>query len=164
MTPVRTVPDPLEILSLLARMNRGVERMSHRMEEELGVTAQQRLVVRVIGAAPGSTAGQLAERLHVDPGTISAVLRRLLAKNLVRRVQDRADRRRFTLWLTSGGRRIDLASEGTVEDAVRRVVASSSSEGLAEFVAVAGRLADVLAEEAERPRVPRRSRSARRMP
>jgi len=66
------------------------------MEQRLGITAQQRLIVRCVGQFPGMTAGQLAGLLHVDPGTISAALRRLEAKDLVARRKDPRDSRRVS--------------------------------------------------------------------
>ncbi|MFN9808356.1 MAG: MarR family transcriptional regulator [Deltaproteobacteria bacterium] len=82
----------LDLMRLLLHVGHGLERLSLRMESRLGVTAQQRLVLRLIGRHPGITPGRLAERLHLDPGTISAIVRRLEAKKLVRRGSDPRDR------------------------------------------------------------------------
>lgn len=94
-----------------------------RMESALGVTAQQRMMLRVIGRFPGISGGEVARLLHVDAGTISAAVRRLEARGLVKRKQDAEDRRRVTLVLTAQGRRLDVPTEGTVESAMEAVLA-----------------------------------------
>ncbi|MBX7096298.1 MAG: MarR family transcriptional regulator [Myxococcaceae bacterium] len=112
------------------------------MERRIGVTAQQRLIVRCVGAFPGMNAGQLARLLHLDPGTISAALGRLEAKRLLTRRSDAADRRRVTLRLTARGRALDVPTKGTAEEAVEELLGSLT----ASHAAKAGELLDALAE------------------
>jgi DNA-binding MarR family transcriptional regulator len=104
----------LEFLQVLWRTSHALERRSRRMEKAIGLTAPQRLVVRFLGRFPGVTAGQLARALHVDPGTLSASLRRLEGRGLVERRRDPADTRRVTLGLTREGRALDVPGPGTV--------------------------------------------------
>ncbi len=118
---------PLEFLRRLWRLNHALERLSGRMAKELGVTAQQRLVIRCLGKYPGITAGQLARLLHVDPGTISATLRRLEQRRLIERPRDPVDNRRVALGLTKKGRALDVPAAGTVESAVEALLASGTA-------------------------------------
>ena len=97
----------LDFLQCLWRTSHALERRSRRMEKAIGLTAPQRLVLRVLGRFPGMTAGQLARALHVDPGTLSASVRRLEARGLVERRRDPVDTRRVTLGLTRQGRALD---------------------------------------------------------
>src|SRR5687768_13673518 len=96
----------LDFLEHLWALNHVLEKVSGQMVTRLGVTAQQRLIIRCLGKYPGLRAGQLAARLHLDPGTISAALRRLEEKALVERRRDPRDRRRAALGLTEQGRAI----------------------------------------------------------
>jgi MarR family transcriptional regulator, organic hydroperoxide resistance regulator len=114
----------LEFLQCLWRLNQALEKLSSRMEKRLGITAQQRFVIRCVGKYPGMTAGQLAAVLHVDPGTVSAALKRLEDKELLERRRDPHDRRRVTLGLSAHGRALARPSAGTVEHAVDQLVAS----------------------------------------
>jgi DNA-binding MarR family transcriptional regulator len=124
--------DPaLEFLQRLWRLNHALERLSSSMDKRLGVTAQQRFVLRCIGKYPGLTAGQLAAILSVDPGTVSTGLKRLEAKGLVHRGRDPRDYRRAALGLSAAGRRLDRPLDGTVERAVERLIQRSSPEELA---------------------------------
>jgi DNA-binding MarR family transcriptional regulator len=112
------LPEALEFLGRIWHLNHSLERLSNRMEGRLGVTAQQRFIIRCVGKYPGIAPGQLARILHLDPGTVSATLRRLEGKVLIERRPDERDRRRVTVGLTPEGRRLDRTSSGTVEHAV----------------------------------------------
>lgn len=116
----------LDFLQRLWRLNHALERLSSRMDRRLGITAQQRLIIRCVGKYPGINAGQLAAVLHVDPGTVSAALRRLGRKGLIERRRDPADSRRVALGLTRKGRALDAPTAGTAEEAVEELLASSS--------------------------------------
>jgi MarR family transcriptional regulator, organic hydroperoxide resistance regulator len=78
----------LNFLRGVWEMNHALEKLSLNMAQRLGVTAQQRLVLRCVGKFPGVTAGQLATLLHLDPGTVSAALKRLEEKALLERRKD----------------------------------------------------------------------------
>ncbi len=112
----------LEFLVDLSMLNHAIEIASSRMEQTLGVSSQQRLLLRFIGKFSGITAGDLARLLHLDPGTISAGLRRLAERGLVRRRVDPHDRRRAPLALTAAGRSLERPTALTVERAVERLL------------------------------------------
>lgn len=113
---------PLALLRLLWQVHHGLQSASKRMERDLGVTGPQRLVVRLLSESPGMTAGALADLLHLDPGTMSGIVQRLLRDRLVRRAADPHDRRRFLLALTPQGQRVASRREGTVEERVTLAV------------------------------------------
>lgn len=148
--PLHVTPS-LDLMRLLLHVGHGLERLSLRMESSLGVTAQQRLVLRVIGRHPGITPGRLAEHLHLDPGTISAVVRRLEAKRLLKRGSDPRDKRRTTLGLTEEGRALDRVMPGTVESVVERVLAADAAGRALATHGLLTDLAHALEQEASRP-------------
>lgn len=116
------LPDVLQFLQWLWAVVHGLERLSKRMSDEIGVTGPQRLVLRVVGLFPGLSAGALAGVLHVHPSTLTGVLQRLVAQGLLERSSDPTDRRRAVLRLTTGGARINAVRRGTVEAAVARAL------------------------------------------
>jgi DNA-binding MarR family transcriptional regulator len=118
----------LEFLERLWALNHALERLSGEMTSSLGITAQQRLVIRCLGRYPGIPAGQLAALLHLDKGTISATVRRLASKGLVERRKDPVDGRRTSLGLTSKGRSLDRSTPGTVEHAVERAISTADAK------------------------------------
>ncbi len=123
-----------EVLDLLREwwaLNHAVERISRRMVARLGVTAPQRMLLRIIGRHPGIGPGSLARLLHLDAGTISATVRRLEESGVVKRRQMSPDRRRVALKLTARGRTLDGADGETIEGALARVLARFPSGDVA---------------------------------
>jgi DNA-binding MarR family transcriptional regulator len=112
----------LEFMRVIWALDHGLQRMSKRLEGELGVTGPQRLVLRIVGRLPGISAGDLARVLHVHPSTLTGILRRLEVRGLVLREPDPSDGRRALLRLSPRGRRLDVTQEGTVEAVVKRVL------------------------------------------
>lgn len=138
----------LEFLKGLWALNHAMERLSLRMLDELGVTAQQRLVIRCVGKYPGITSGGLAATLHLNAGTMSVALDRLENKGLVERRRDPRDRRRVLLGLTASGRRFDRKTPGTVEHAVNRLLEDESAADIEAAKRVIDKLSSLLSEEA----------------
>jgi len=145
--PLGPLGPALDFLQRLWRLSHGMERLSSRMERRLGVTSQQWLILRCVGKYPGLTAGQLANLLHVDPGTVSAALRRLEAKGLLERRSDPRDRRRAALGLTAKGRALGGPARGTVEASVERLLQTAPPEEVTSLARVLDRFAGLLGEE-----------------
>jgi len=134
--------DPvLEFIRLMWSVDHELQRVSKRMVERIGLTAPQRLAVRFVGRHEGLTLGRLAELLHMHPGTVTGIVRRLEEEGLVVQTRDADDTRRRHLALTATGRLIDRRRKGTVEAAVRRTASALSPR---EFALVA-RTMDLLA-------------------
>ena len=115
--------ETLEFLRLIWAIDHGLQLASKRTEALLGVTGLQRLTLRILGRYPGLSAGQLAGLLHIDPSTLSGVLARLADRDLIDRRPDPRDTRRAQLALSAEGRKLDVATEGTVESAVEHALA-----------------------------------------
>ena len=135
----------LDFLRLLWAVDHGLISISKHMARRLGVTGQQRLVVKLVGQKPGISAGALAEILHVHPSTLTGVLRRLVERGALERVRDPADTRRALFRLTQKGRQLDGIRTGTVEARVRAALASISQEEIVVASRVLARLARALA-------------------
>jgi DNA-binding MarR family transcriptional regulator len=117
-------------LRTLWGLNHAIEVTSKRMEATLGVTAQQRIIVRLLGTYPGISASEIAELLHVHRATVSVALNRLEARGIAKRVRDLADSRRVRLTLTRKGKALDVRASGTVESAVDHVLEHVGSREL----------------------------------
>lgn len=125
----------------------GLDVRSKRMARTIGVTGPQRLVLRIIGRHPDSTAGEIAAILEIHASTLSGILSRLESAGMIVRQVDPADRRRARFSLSPGGERVDLARKGTVEAAVKRALAKASPEAAAGWAEVLG----LLVAELQRP-------------
>ena len=74
--------------------------------EPLGLTYPQYLALLVLWESDGIAVGALGERLFLDSGTLTPLLKRLEANGLVARIRDVADERRVHVSLTAAGRRL----------------------------------------------------------
>lgn len=111
--------DPvLDFMRLLWSIEHALQRMSKRMEGELGITGPQRLVLRVVGRFPDLSAGELAHIVRLHPSTITGILQRLVARGLLERKRDPGDSRRVRLRLKQDAVAYTKTSSGTVERAV----------------------------------------------
>jgi len=70
----------------------------------LGLTYPQYLVMLVLWEQDGLTVKQLGERLALDSGTLTPLLKRLEAAGRIRRQRQTEDERQVGLWLTEAGR------------------------------------------------------------
>jgi len=142
--------DPaLEFLRALWSLEHALERTSVRMETVLGLTAPQRFVIRILGKLETITPGELAGMLHVDPGSVTALVKRLEARGLLARRKDPNDGRRMCLVLTAKGKKLDVPTPISVERAVNDVLASTTASDLAAVRRVLGRLVTRLDEVSE---------------
>lgn len=71
---------------------------------ELGLTYPQYLVMLVLWEHEVQTVGALGERLYLDSGTLSPLLKRMEASGMVTRRRDPTDERRVVVALTNEGR------------------------------------------------------------
>ena len=97
------VGDAIDFLRLIWAVDHALQRRSKSMAATLGITGPQRLVIRIIGRFPSIHARQLADILHLHPSSLTALLKRLERRDLVRRWPDERDRRRWLLGLTRQG-------------------------------------------------------------
>ncbi|QDL39194.1 MarR family winged helix-turn-helix transcriptional regulator [Rhodoferax sediminis] len=74
----------------------------------LGLTYPQYLVMLVLWERDGLTVSELGERLYLDSGTLTPLLKRLEAAGLISRIRAVTDERRVHLTLTAAGRRLKV--------------------------------------------------------
>ena len=78
---------------------------------ELNITYPQYLVLLVLWEEGRVTVGRLGERLQLDSGTLSPLLKRLEANGFVRRERSPDDERLVDITLTPAGRRLERKAE-----------------------------------------------------
>jgi DNA-binding MarR family transcriptional regulator len=97
-----------QLCFLAYRLHRGITDLYRPILGELGLTYPQYLVMLVLWEEESATVGRLGERLHLDSGTLSPLLKRLEATGFVARTRSREDERSVEVALTAEGR--DLRS------------------------------------------------------
>ena len=73
---------------------------------ELGLTYPQYLAMLVLWECDGLMVSELGERLYLDSGTLTPLLKRLEASGYISRLRDVNDERRVHITLTSTGRKL----------------------------------------------------------
>ena len=137
----------LEFLRLLWAVDHGIQRTSKRMHAKLGVTALQRMMIRIVGRVSGMSAGDLAEMMHVHPSTLTGALDKLVRSGALLRKVDPDDARRALLFLGAKGKTIDAVRSGTVEAAVRKAFAQLSDQQIEHAAEVLQEIARALDDD-----------------
>src|SRR5436190_6553940 len=74
--------------------------------EDLGLTYPQYLAMLVLWEQDGLTVSELGERLYLDSGTLTPLLKRMETAGLVSRIRAVQDERRVHITLTAAGRKL----------------------------------------------------------
>ncbi|MBM7454603.1 DNA-binding MarR family transcriptional regulator [Oceanisphaera litoralis] len=104
-----------------------VTRQYRPLLAELGLTFPQYLVMLVLWQSEPQTVGAIGERLHLDSGTLTPLLKRLEIGGFVVRRRDEADERRVLISLTDAGRALHAPAR-RIAEAFRRNVSFSMAE------------------------------------
>ncbi len=83
--------------------------------EELGLTYPQYLVMLVLWEKDGQMVSQIGEKLQLDSGTLTPLLKRLESVNLVKRVRSEVDERKVEIELTYPGKSLQAKAEHIAE-------------------------------------------------
>lgn len=107
MTRVK-VPDSVSRLEgqlcfAVYQAGHAFNRMYRTVLADLGLTYPQYLVMLVLWEGDGLTVSGLGERLALDSGTLTPLLKRMEASGFVRRERSRDDERQVRIHLAAGG-------------------------------------------------------------
>ena len=114
---------------------------------ELNLTYPQYLVLLVLWEEGRASVGRLCQRLHLDSGTLSPLLKRLEAVGYVTRERSAEDERRVDVVLTKAGNRLQAKASCVPE----RLLAASdmSLEDIVSLRDAVVRLSDTLNQSPE---------------
>lgn len=130
----------------------SMTRLYKPLLDPLGLTYPQYLVMLVLWESDGLAVSQVGERLALDSGTLTPLLKRLQAAGLVQRLRDSADERRVLLQLTPAGRALKAQARrvpATVAGATGCEL-SELSDLTARLQSLRGRLQDRLTDSTPR--------------
>lgn len=103
----RPTPDHLlldqQLCFALYAASRSVTGLYRPLLDPLGLTYPQYLVMLVLWEQDGLTVRELGQRLHLDSGTLTPLLKRLQAAGLVDRQRRTEDEREVDIRLTEAG-------------------------------------------------------------
>jgi MarR family transcriptional regulator, organic hydroperoxide resistance regulator len=143
--PARTDPDQLlrldhQLCFALYSASLAMTKLYKPLLDELGLTYPQYLVMLVLWERDGLAVSEIGERLSLDSGTLTPLLKRLEAAQLVSRVRDTQDERRVHVSLTPSGRRMKQRAHK-----VPQCIVAATQSPLSEVVRLTRELRDLRA-------------------
>ena len=104
-----------QICFALYNASRALTARYRDLLEPMGLTYPQYLVLLVLWESGTATVSQIGERLHLESGTLSPLLRRLDAGGTIRRTRMPHDERSVQVSLTERGDRLRAEAAGIPE-------------------------------------------------
>ena len=112
------LPDSSELLRLdnqvcfaLYSASLAMTKLYKPLLDAIGLTYPQYLVMLVLWEGDQLTVSELGERLYLDSGTLTPLLKRLESAGLLARQRDAQDERRVRIALTSAGQALRAQAE-----------------------------------------------------
>ena len=119
-----TPPDPIPLDAQLCFSLYGasiaINRAYKPMLDALGITYPQYLVLSALWEADGQTIGAIAERLSLEPSTITPLVKRLEQAGFLTRTRNPQDERQVQVRLTDKGRDIRADTTCLTDTLLRR--------------------------------------------
>ena len=135
-TPADTASPPFlrldnQVCFALYSASLAMTKLYKPLLDQIGLTYPQYLVMLVLWEQDGVTVSELGERLFLDSGTLTPLLKRLEAQGQIARLRDVQDERRVRITLTAKGRALRDQAE-----AIPQCVLQSSQCSIAELTAL----------------------------
>lgn len=139
----RTLPLDDHLCFALYGASMAVGRLYKPILDEWGITYPQYLALAALWERDAQRVGELADRLDLDPSTVTPLLTRLASAGFVLRERDAADGRQVIVRLTEEGRA--LADRSACLGQALIDAAGLSTDRLAQMTADARALRDAVA-------------------
>ncbi|MEP7234704.1 MAG: MarR family transcriptional regulator [Ignavibacteriota bacterium] len=105
-----------QIIDDIRRLVQAVRLASTRAEKKFGLSAAQLFVLHKLGDEKGLSINDLAERTLTHQSSVSVVVKKLEAKQLVKRAVASEDGRKLEIWLTQKGASLIRKSPETIQE------------------------------------------------
>lgn len=123
--------------------SRAVTRAYAPLLSPLGLTYPQYIVMLVLWEKDDLSVSELGERLALDSGTLTPLLKRLEEGGLVQRRRDEQDERVVRLRLTPAGKKLQERARSVPTDLMCRAGYAPTKEGLAKLASLRAALQDL---------------------
>ncbi len=108
---------------------RAMTRTYRERLQPLGLTYPQYLVLLVLWETDGLTVSGLGDRLLLDSGTLTPLIKRLEAADLITKQRRTRDEREVEVWLTQSGREMHQAAQDVRAQVVCRLEMTEAEIG-----------------------------------
>ena len=126
---------------MLSSLGFAVSRRFHRILEPLGLEPGEFALLRAVAASDGEPQNALAERLHISPSWMVAIVDELESRELLERKPHARDRRVRNLHLTADGKKLLRRAEQQAQRFDRQVTDSLSEGELGQLLELLDRVA-----------------------
>jgi DNA-binding MarR family transcriptional regulator len=131
-----------ELSTILAGLGREATARVRRAIRPLGLGAQQYLVLSQLRDLGETSQAELAAALALDPSNLASTVAELVARKLVDRCRDEADRRRYTLTLAPAGVQMLTQADDAIAGGERELLAPLGSEQRDQLYSLLRQIAD----------------------
>jgi DNA-binding MarR family transcriptional regulator len=116
------------------------------IKEQIGddLTNDQHYILRYIYRAGNCTSTELAEVFEVNKSAITAIINRMVDRELIKRTRDEADRRVVYLTLTAVGTKLFEKTEEKISNLVESIITRFDEREIQDFLNTYEKLADIL--------------------
>ncbi len=126
---------------MLSSLGFAVSRRFHQALEPLGLEPGEFALLRAVAASDGESQHALAERLHISPSWMVAIVDELEQRELLERKPHARDRRIRNLHLTPGGKKLLRRAEQQAQQFDRQVTGPLSETELRRLLDLLDRVA-----------------------
>ena len=126
---------------MLSSLGFAVSRRFHQTLEPLGLEPGEFALMRAVAAQEGESQNALAERLHISPSWMVAIVDQLEKRELLERKPHARDRRVRNLHLTSGGKKLLKQAEQRAQRFDRQVTDGLGEKEVGELLELLDRVA-----------------------
>ncbi len=92
-----------ELLVALRKIIRAIGMRSRQLSKEVGLTGPQLMILQKVGKQTGVMVREIAEDINLSSATVTNILDRMEARNLVERIRSTTDKRKVGVSLTHEG-------------------------------------------------------------
>ncbi len=110
MTNTPTIPLDSQLCYAIYSSSLAIQRLYKPLLDQMGVTYTQYLVLKTLWEGGEQSVGAIAERLNLEPSTVTPAVKRLEAGSFVARRRSSTDKRQVMLESTPKGRALHTDS------------------------------------------------------
>lgn len=105
-----------QVLVALRRIIRATDIHSRKLGKETGLTTPQLVIVKAVAARSGATVSEIAREVSLSQATVTTLLNKLEANEILFRQRSEEDRRRVNVSLTDKGRELLATAPEPLQD------------------------------------------------
>lgn len=94
-----------ELLVALRKVIRAIDMRSRQLSKEVGLTGPQLLILQKVGKENGVMVREIADDINLSSATVTNILDRMEARELVQRIRSTQDKRKVGVFLTEIGKK-----------------------------------------------------------